>query len=43
MKEFEKELNEGFPQDDTVLLLAAHMYIHEQVCVFLTNLFAYNN
>uniref|UniRef100_A0A0R3RUW8 Coatomer subunit epsilon n=1 Tax=Elaeophora elaphi TaxID=1147741 RepID=A0A0R3RUW8_9BILA len=36
LKEFETELNEGIPQDDTVLILAAHMYIHEQVCIFLT-------
>ncbi|KAL3989417.1 Coatomer subunit epsilon [Acanthocheilonema viteae] len=30
VKEFEAELNKEIPQDDTVLLLAAHMYIHEQ-------------
>ncbi|KAM3728853.1 Coatomer subunit epsilon [Dirofilaria immitis] len=30
MKELETELNEDMSHDDTVLLLAAHMYIHEQ-------------
>ncbi|VDM15078.1 unnamed protein product [Wuchereria bancrofti] len=35
MKEFETELNEEIPHDETVLLLAAHMYIRERVCIFL--------
>ncbi|EJW88856.1 coatomer epsilon subunit family protein [Wuchereria bancrofti] len=30
MKEFETELNEEIPHDETVLLLAAHMYIRER-------------
>ncbi|VIO88555.1 Coatomer epsilon subunit family protein [Brugia malayi] len=31
MKEFETELNEEIPHNETVLLLAAHMYIHERL------------